>query len=480
MLRYRAVRLFVAASMFAMVSGCGGGGSSGGGNVVTVPPTPTPSPTPTPTPTPTGSTFFVGAGAALIGEVTFDSNSNGIFGGTIVSGNTAITDLFLDTNTSGLFGPVAVSRVDGKEVTVYPTAAMRAFGIDMLSGYSLIYLSAPKGATTVSPVTTLLRSADDDVVATNTGLGLSAREISSFAAVPAMLSNDDNTAALGRRVTAYNLKLSALAVLTYPSNQAIQPNFGQSFERLQATIGEQFLLGRVDLNNASTIHSLIGQMPRISQFASPDVRRAISDLLARYGSAIDLYLTEPRRAADIQHGYRLVVLPAILDILERGNSIADADSITTESLLASFYEFADIPSPKIETRPYSYLPVSVFHSLVAVTDLRSIVRRGSNGVLTLRAECPGSTDDNAPPFCNDQGIASIGSLGTDRNELKLRSVRVPEKFSARLSASVAPDGEITLRQLNGSVGLVWFEYEVVHTGGLTATGRTYVRMGLSN
>lgn len=466
--------------MFAMVSGCGGGGSSGGGNVVTVPPTPTPAPTPTPTPTPAGSTFFVGAGAALIGDVSFDSNNSGIFRDTTVSGNTAITDLFLDTNTSGQFGPVAVSRVDGKEVTVYPTAAMQAFGIDVLSGYSFIYLSAPKGATTVSPVTTLLRSADDDLVATNTGLGLSAREISSFAAVPAMSSNDANTAALGRRVTAYNLKLSALAVLTYPSNQAIQESFGQSFERLQATIGEQFLLGRVDLNNASTIHSLMGRTPRVSQFASPDVRRAISDLLARYGAAIDLYLTEPRRAADIQHGYRLVVLPAILDILMNGNPTADADAITTDSLLASFAEFAEIPPPKIETRPYSYLPVLVFHSLVAVTDLRSIDRRGSNGVLTLRAECAGSTDNNAPPFCNDQGIASIGTLGIDRTELKLRAIRVPEKFSGRLSATLASNGEISLRQLNGTVGLVWFEYDVIHTGGLTATGRTYVRMGLSN
>jgi hypothetical protein len=422
----------------------------------------------------------VGAGAAIIGTVTFDSNKNGVFGDVIPSGDTVFRDVYVYSNTSGQFGPVTIDGNDGKEVTVNPTEAMRAVGVDMLSGYYLAYLSAPKGATNLSPVTTLLRSIDDDLVAANTGLGLSAREISSFAAVAAMSSANADTAALGRRVTAYNLKLSALAPLSRPSDQGVQPDASIIFDTFQATMGEQFRSGRVDLNNASAIRSLLEHMPLATRFASPDARRAIADLLARYGSAVDQYLTEPRRAADVQHGYRLVVLPTILGVIMGRNSTADADSITIESMLTSFREFAEIPAPKIETRPYSYLPVLVLHSLVAVTDLRSIDRIELNGIVTLRADCSLGNGNNSPPFCNDSGISGIGIVGVDRNELKVTSIRLPDKFSGRLDVSLAPSGEITLRRLNGAVGLVWFEYDVAHIGGLKATGRTYVRLGLSN
>lgn len=484
MLNYKVFRVISAASIIAMVSGCGGGGggggSSSGGDVVTITPTPTPTPLPTPAPTPTGSIFSVGAGAAIIGTATFDTNKNGIFGDVIRSDGTVFRDVYVYSNTSGQFGPVTIDGNDGKELTVNPTEPLQAVGLDMLTGYYLAYLSAPKGATNLSPVTTLLRSLDDDLVASNTGLSLSARDISSFAAVAAMSSTDADTAALGRRVTSYNLKLSALAMLSRPSQEAVVPDAGIVFDALQATIGEQLKLGRVDLNNALTIASLLDRMPLTIRYASPEARRAISDLLARYGAAVDQYLTEPRRAADVQHGFRLVVLPTILDVLMRRNSASDADSITTDALLTAFREFAEIPAPKIETRPYSYLPVSVLHSLVAVTDLRSIDRLALNGIVTLRADCSLGNDYYSPPFCNDAGVSNSGFVGIDRTELRVTNIRVPDEFSARLSVSLAPNGEITLRRLNGTVGLVWFEYDVAHAGGLTATGRTFVRLGLSN
>ncbi|MGL3822050.1 hypothetical protein [Sphingopyxis sp. R3-92] len=407
----------------------------------------------------------------------FDTNKSGIFGDVISSDGRVVWDVPVDAGPSGQFGPVAISRHDATEVTLTPTAAMRAFGIDMLSGYSFLYFGAPVGATNLSPVTTLLRSVDDDLVAANTGLGLSARELSTFAAVPAMSSSDTATAALGRRVTAYNLKLAALAALSQPASEAILPDYGFRFDTLQALLGEIFRLGRVDLNSASTIRALMERMPYTSQQASSDRGRAIAALLARYGAAVDMYLTDQRRAADVQHGYRLVVLPAILDIQMRGNPVADADTITTDMLVAAFHEFAEIPAPKIETRPY--VRNTIIHSLVAVTDLRSIARVLGSDSITLRADCSLGGGDYSSPLCNDVGVASVGSIGLDRTELRLGAVRVPDKFAGRLSVTLEPSGEIEIRRLNGAVGLVWFEYDVVHANGLKATGRTYVRLDLS-
>jgi hypothetical protein len=470
------VRILAAASVVGIVAGCGGGGSSGGGNVVTVPQTPTPTPTPVSTPTPTGSTFSIGIGGALIGEIAFDTNQSGTFGDRVVSGGVAVSDWLLFANTSGQFGPTATLRNDNTTVTITPTAAIQALGIDMLSGYTFADLTAPAGATNISAVTTLLQSVDDDLVAVNTGLGLNARELSTFAAVPAMSSSDAGTAALGRRVTAYNLKLAALAALSQPAHDAILPDSIFRFNKLRADLGETFRLGRVDLNSATSIRALMERMPVTAPTASSERGRAIAALLARYGSAVDLYLTDARRAADVQHGYRLVVLPAILDVLMSGLPVADIDAITTDSIVAAFHEFSELAVPKIETRPYSRETTP--HSLVAVPDFRAIDRIVESNALTLRTGCQLGGGNNSPPFCNDTAITNIGFTGVDRDELRLAAVRVPDKFAGRLSVVLAPNGEITIRRLNGATGLAWFDYDIVHTNGLKATGRTYVRMGL--
>lgn len=468
-------KLLSATSAVILLAGCGGGGSSGSGNVVTVPPTPTPAPTPTPTPPPTTPVFTIGLTGPFIGEVIFDSNNSGIFGDTIASGNSAITDIRVDSNLVGQFGPMAVDRRDDSDVLLKADYAMRGVGIDVQSGYYYVYMRAPAGATVLSPATTLLRSIDDDAVAQNTGLGMTARELATFAAGPAMSSTDAGQAARGRKVAAFNLKLAAYAAIGAPLQEAVIPDVGLTFDGTLAAVIEQLKLGRVDLNDEAAIRLILERMPKTSDAASRQaIRPAAAALLARYAAAIDTYLTETKRTAAIEHGLRLIVLPALIDMINGGDPDAvNPGAITTDSLLAAFRDFSEIPAPTISSK--GIYSTTTINSLIAVTDFRSIGRYAAGNTLVLRAGCEAGAGNNASPLCNDAAIS--GGIGVDHRILKVTAIRVPDKFADKFSASLAVDGEITLRRLNDSVGLVWFEYDMLEPAGMRATGRTYVRLG---
>ncbi|WOF43883.1 hypothetical protein KNJ79_02700 [Sphingopyxis indica] len=404
----------------------------------------------------------------------FDTNESGIFYDSVATANTRLFDVSVFANASGQFGPTAINNINGDQITLEPDAALEGGGLDTLSGYAYASMRAPVGATVVSPVTGLLDSIDDDLVAANIGLGMSARELATFAAVPAM--SDPAEAALGRRVTALNLKLAAFAFLN-PTGSYGQADTAITFDGTLGAVVEQLKSRRVDWNGETDIRAILDRSSRMSTTSS-DAKRAIASLLARYGAAVDAYLSTPQHATDIQHGLRLVVLPVIEDLARGGYpDTTDADAITTERLLAAFREFAEIPSPTIQDR--GYVANVVPHSLVAVTDLRSISRTAAGNSLALSGGCQIGAGPTSSPACNDLGVYSIGGVGIDHRQLKVTAIRVPEKFSAQLSATLSSNGDIMLRRLNAAKGLAWFEYDVVEPGGVNATGRVYVRLGLS-
>lgn len=469
-------KILLSASVAAVLSSCGGGGgTSGGGSAVAVPPTPTPTPIPTPAPTPAGSVFSIGFGGPIIGTVTFDSNNSGIFDDIVGSGGQPLHDIRVDASPTGQFGPTAVDRFDTSQIILSANSAMLGGGIDTGSGYVYLNMRAPAGATTLSPATSLLRSIDDDLIAGNVGLGMTARELATFAAVPAMSSPDPDKAALGRRVTAFNMKLAAYAAIGTPADQAVIPDLPIFFGQDLAAVIEQLKAGRVDLNDEASIRKILERTPQTSNASSSDVgRAAAASLLARYAAAIDIYLTEPGHAADVEHGLRLIVLPAIIDLIKSSApDTGDANAITINSLLAAFREFSEIPPPTIA--PQGIIKTTIISSLIAVTDFRSIGRTATSDMLTLRVDCALGAGNNAPPMCNDSAIS--GSVGVDQRLLTLTAIRVPDKFATRFSATIAANGEIVLRRLNGATGLVWFEYDEREPGGIKATGRVYVRLG---
>jgi len=428
--------------------GCGSdGGGTGGTPTPTPTPSQTPTPTPSPTPTPTSVVYTAEVGSAVVGRVYFDLNKDGNF----TDNEYQITDL--SGHTSGGLAPAQAQY------------ALSSRGHDRQTAFNYAF-RAPAGATTVSPVTTLLRSIDDDTVANNTGLGIAARDLATFGAVAAMSSSDTTVAAKGRRVTAFNLKLLAFArshdLVFFPDRYS---NDGFSPDTL-APLVDQFVSGRVDLNDAASILAIINKEPWAAN-ASADRRAAIAQTIAHYGAAVDAYLTAPQKAADIEYGYRLAIIPIIADQLDASVPLAAVK--TTDEMISIFSQFADAVPPALEPESYD-IPGSP-NSMVAVYDTLKLGPPSTTPTL-FDWEC--ATPDNSAITCNDfyQG-AFIRNA-----EFRVTAVRVPAKFAPQIEASLSPDPRyISLRRLapRTSSEIPWIEYDVTLLGyGNTATGRIYL------
>lgn len=455
--------LIIFCATVAMLTGCGGGGDSAGGPVTGTAPTPTPSPAPSVSPSPAPVDFTIGVGGAVIGDMTFDVNGNGKFGD---AGTATNPDVIVTSNRDGQFGRAATGRLTSTEAPATATSAIRGGGIDATSGYLYPLMGAPAGATTVSPMTALLTSIDADGLAANLGLGRTARQLATFAAVPAMNSGDAATAALGRQITALNLKLAAQAAID-TGNNAQNPDGAIIFLGRQAAVAERLAAGPINLNDEASTRAILDRTSRGLR-SSAEGRQAAAQLLARFGTAVDAYLTGTDRVAAIQHGLRLVVLPEILDLL-RSNvpDTTTARGITVDMLLATFRDFADIPAPVFPN-------VISLGTLIAVTDFRSISRFDINDTVMLDTNC--GTSRRESPVCNDVGIGSFVSVG-NADALSVMAVRLPAAFATRIAVTQAADGVIVMRRLAGATGLVWFEYDLRAASGSRATGRVYVRLG---
>lgn len=426
-----------------------GCGTDGGGTGSTPTPTPTPSPTPapTPTPTPTSVVYTAEVGSAAVGRVYFDLNKDGNF----TDNEYQITDL-----SGHAVGGLAPTQAQ---------YALSSTGHDRQTGFNYAF-RAPAGATTVSPITTLLRSIDDDTVAGNTGLGITARDLATFGAVAAMSSSDTIVAAKGRRVTAFNLKLLALArsheLVFFPDRYS---NDGFSPDTL-APLVDQLVSGRVDLNDAASILAIINREPWAAN-ASADRRAAIAQTIAHYGAAVDAYLTAPQKAADILYGYRLAIIPIIADQLDASVPLSAVK--TTNEMISIFAQFADAVPPALE--PESYDNPASPNSMVAIYDTLKL--GPPSGTPTLFDwEC--ATPDTSGITCNDfyQG-AFIRNA-----DFQVTAVRVPAKFASQIEASLSPDPRyFSLRRLTAGNGseIPWIEYDVTLVPyNKTATARIYL------
>jgi hypothetical protein len=326
----------------------------------------------------------------------------------------------------------------------------------------------------VSPVTTLLRSIDDDTVANNIGLGIAARDLATFAAVAAMSSSDTAVAAKGRRVTAFNLKLLALArgqaYLPYGILPDKFADYGFSPDTL-APLVDQFVSGRVDLNDVASILAIINKEPWAAN-ASADRRAAIAQTIAHYSAAVDAYLTAPQKAADIHYGYKLAIIPIIADQLDASVPLVAVK--TTSEMISIFGQFADAVPPALEPEfdrtGYDY-PNGPF-SMVAVYDTLKL--GPPSGTPTLFDWWCAQPGNDHAITCNDFYQGAFIRKPEDR----VTAVRVPAKFASQIEASLTPDQlHISLRRLAAANGseIPWIEYDVVQLGyNNPATGRIYL------
>ncbi|MGK6354653.1 hypothetical protein ACMGDH_05435 [Sphingomonas sp. DT-207] len=450
---------------------CGGGGSSSGGGTIAVSPQ-APIPTPTPTPTPSPAPRFE---AGLVGYITIDSNDNGQFAGVIAdAGDTRTT-----TDRWGRFGPDVLDRLDSSQTPAAPLWAMSATGYDDLTGFHYADVRTPRGGTVLSPVTTLLRNIDDDVVPANLGLAMDAARLAGFNADHETSTSDptgDPNPAIrpvAREVVLVNLKLLALA--GFPNSTGFGPDRSIVVAQNLAPLSEQLRIGRVDLNDAASIRSVLDRSP-VARRASEEARNAAAQLLARWGQAIDRFGAR-RDATRFPFGYtsmaieralRIRILPELMALfgtiqtpLNRVPSHTRLNALTVDELVAGLESFFGMQQARYD-----------IGGVTAVADYVSFDRHVTGNMLALDNQCLSIL--RQAPHCNDVDVAQW-MLPNPINP-QWSEARVPAEFVRRIRLSRDLAGNLVIERLDQEPGIIWFEYDVRVGNGPISTSRVYIRL----
>ncbi len=141
-----------------VLTGCGGGGA---GSVGTPAPTPTSAPTPAPSPSPTPLAFVGEASAPLVGSITF-TDANGT--ATVATGRDGVAP----AGTNPLPGSPILQPVAFAPAYSTATYALTGIGLEVATGY-LTTQTAPIGATTISPLTSLIAVTGSQTVVRSPG-----------------------------------------------------------------------------------------------------------------------------------------------------------------------------------------------------------------------------------------------------------------------------------------------------------------------
>jgi len=469
MRKHQWARRVAVCAFAAALSSCGGESDS----PVATPtpsPVPAPSPSPSPSPSPTAPSLRFST-SGLIGYVTIDVNENGRFGGVLAADDSA--DVRTATDRSGWFGPGVPARLDDSPGPDAPLWAMSATGYDSVTGFHYVDVRTPRGGTVLSPVTTLLRTIDDDVVPANLGLGIDAARLATFDAVQETANPDADTAALGRRVALLNLKLLALA--GFPNSSGFGADRSIVVAGNLEPLSEQLRVGRVDLNDAASIRLVLDRSP-VARRASAEARDAAAQLLARWGQAIDRFDARERAprqpfgstSAPVQRALRVHVLPelmALFGTVPMNSSSPPAPArlaaLTVDRLLADITSFDGFPFARTDPG-----------SVTAVADYRSFDRYVAGNTIVLDNQClvPG----RQAAHCNDFDLAQLTS--PNPGNPRWWDARVPAAFSQRIRVTADPGYNMVIERLDQTAGIVWFEYDVRIGQGPISTSRVYLRL----
>lgn len=443
------------ASCLISLAACGGGG----GSSAPTPPAPTPTPTPTPPPppppppAPSSTTFTSGAVGAIVGFADFDVDGDGEFVGS--------ADLRGSTNRQGEFGQDVSGKLGlggfADEAAAEPIYAISVSGNDSASGLAYA-LYAPTGATTVSPITTLLYFADDPAQV-RTGLALdsgtaplrSAPDLLTFDVPRSLSSSNANERFDASRLTVINLHLLNLASLVSAAQFVDRgfplDSFGESFADFIAQ----------NSSAAFDDPDYIGEylQANFDCGGSPEALEALAELVAKFGSIVPDRIDDLELAAKYSLLFRFTVTPEFrrLCAAPTGAAIAEVRAITAQEIEDQLAVFSSATPPDLSG------------TLFAAPDYREFQAPS----LTLTARCDLPTDSQRQsPYCNDQ------EFGEGLDGLSL--VSVTSGNSSQLSVSLASNGQITMSALNGFRGLTFFDYVVQYQNEPGVQSRVYVRI----
>ncbi|HWJ69125.1 MAG TPA: hypothetical protein VNS79_03635 [Sphingobium sp.] len=380
-------------------------------------------------------------GVPLIGEIVFDMNRNGIFPDT----ENGVDDLFAATSRKGEYGPGVkdwygfTSPVDP---SAYPTMIS---GTSTSTGFYYGGIIPPTNARIASPATALLGHDHTATLLKNAGLNMTPSELRNFDTFVEFDSADAAKRERARQIAALNLKL-----LLHAGYETYEPVTGVIVLHDKIDhVRQQLKAGAVDFNN---VESMVAVLNR-SKYAITDSRgkRDAAELIARFGKAVDQYLTGPESISAIEYGMRILILPELEWILFQHPSGPNlVEDISVNKIIDVFRFFEDAPDIN-----------NVDAKFIAVADY---------------IDFNANEEINITPYhivSNDRTIEHGPVLYTDKAVL---SVKVPNRFSSVLSAFLEKDGSVTVKRTGAEQALGWFEYTSRDQSGVTSSSRVYLHL----
>lgn len=444
---------------------CGGGGSGGssGEAAVVVPPitstpTPTPAPSASPSPAPVATRFAIAGVGPMAATILFDVDPD--------MSQPFRSDASTYTALDGTYGrdivPEYPNRVSGS-VPSMPTALMMTIGgIDRTTGFRFRFMTAPVGATVVSPLSTLI-VAHGDEAAVRAGFGLDAGDealrtklsLLTFDPSAGLKSSDPAVVHDAARLTSINLQLLALgSLLRYFAGDPTDASFDLDLpsRNLATVLRETGSLRTADKN---VLRAAFRNSPRGQGHPDGPQLDRILETLAAYFRAVPPLLSDEAEIRGWAYAFNFYVQPELGDPWFQSML---TPVITEAEIHQSQRVFAAAPKPAVRD-PF-----------MGATDYLELSQAYPTGWRTTLSNCVSKYE--RLPTCND----GLNPLPGQPYEKAARVTAVRDLDPAALTVTITPSDTIELARVGTYSGLTWFTYTAVDNFGAEVTGRVYVRV----
>ena len=427
-------------SAFALLSGCGGGSGSSGGSV-NVPPTGS-----TPSPGGSSATIFQASGAGpLVAPIYFDANGNGV----IDAGEPAAF-----TDATGAAGASVAGYLPNQNPPSGATMRLRTFGADSSTGFIVSELSAPRGATVVSPVTTIIDLAGDQT-AVRRAFGMlsgpsairETTDLLSFAAAQRLNDPDSATAQDAARITAINFRIIALMqLLSRYQGDPVDVGSGAGPEGAQYIASVIQETGSADFSDAGFVLRTLQKGNAIFRY-QPEQLDVAAEAFAKFMRSVPTSMSSLQEINGYHLAFRFFVLANIRSVYAGYPSpeLARVRALTEADWRAAVARFADALRPVVGSRVYA-LPDYVELRGTRVLSPATLLRNDVSGF----------------PY-------SVGGSGKT-----LTGVTVDPRFFGQVHARLE-GGNIELYSSSSFNGYAYFDYTAL-SGGTETSARVYLQV----
>ncbi|WP_230772244.1 hypothetical protein [Sphingomonas sp. Leaf4] len=467
-------KLFWLLASCVILVGCGGGGT---GNVSTPAPSPTPTPTPSSSPSPTPLAFVGEVSAPLVGSITF-TDANGT--ATVATGRDGVAP----AGTNPLPGsPILQPGAFAPNYSA-ATFTLTGTGLEVATGY-LTTQTAPVGATTISPLTSLIAVSGSQTVVRsamllNTGDGYALPASLDLLTYSATRPQAANEAAQTRgALIAANLRVRALSqalnLMSLPTiDQTIIPQVPANKETMignwlkanpsaRLFIGngtEQFLRGNVTMSGIYPIYD--------------ETYAAVAHLINIYASALKMLETQP----DAAQRYNAALQGFLSEEIRRVMRFNFNDRAGNLELKAATTRALTLTTQNVTTAVSALDVPAAANTGLFFPGIDFIPISGGASVIVSQRDArlrPSATGAHNPSFGDNDYVWNPTTLKFDIDErLALTGVAVPAAFAGKLAISSTSATAFTIQPVGGFTGIGYVDLSITSGNGETRTERVFV------